>query len=60
LSDLRSRLQDAISDRYRIERELGHDPVLNYNLVSQPLFEPLRRDPRGTAILQRMALPPGR
>jgi hypothetical protein len=36
------------------------DPVLNYGFLSQPLFEPLRLDQRGSAILRRMGLPPTR
>ncbi|MEO7136679.1 MAG: protein kinase [Gemmatimonadales bacterium] len=35
----------------------AHDPVLNYGFASQPLFEPLRRDPRGVEILRAMRLP---
>jgi eukaryotic-like serine/threonine-protein kinase len=34
-----------------------HDPFLIYNFVNEPMFERLRRDPRGVAILQSMGLP---
>ncbi len=34
-----------------------HDPFLVYNFVSEPLMEPMRRHPRGAAILRTMGLP---
>ncbi|MGH7516893.1 MAG: protein kinase domain-containing protein, partial [Gemmatimonadales bacterium] len=35
----------------------AHDPFLVYNFVSEPLMEPMRRHPRGAAILRAMGLP---
>jgi serine/threonine-protein kinase len=37
-----------------------HDPFLVYNFVVEPLLEPLKRDPRGVAILREMGLAEGR
>ncbi len=37
-----------------------HDPFLVYNFVSEPLMEPIRRHPRGAAILRAMGLPESR
>jgi eukaryotic-like serine/threonine-protein kinase len=37
-----------------------HDPFLVYNFVLEPLLEPLKRDPRGVAILREMGLVEGR
>jgi hypothetical protein len=37
-----------------------HDPFLVYNFVTEPLVEPLKRDPRGGAILREMGLAEGR
>ncbi len=37
-----------------------HDPFLVYNFVTEPLVEPLKRDPRGVAILGEMNLTLGR
>jgi TolB-like protein/Tfp pilus assembly protein PilF len=36
-----------------------HDPFLVYNFVVEPLLAPLRRDPRGVAILREMRLAEG-
>jgi hypothetical protein len=36
-----------------------HDRFLVYNLVVEPLLEPLKRDPRGVAILRVMGLAEG-
>jgi hypothetical protein len=35
----------------------AHDPFLVYNFVSDPLMDPIRRHPRGAAILRAMGLP---
>jgi serine/threonine-protein kinase len=37
-----------------------HDPFLLYNFVTEPLLEPLKRDPRGVAILREMGLEKGK
>ena len=37
-----------------------HDPFLVYIFVVEPLLEPLKRDPRGVAILREMGLVKGR
>ena len=37
-----------------------HDPFLVYNFVTEPLVEPLKRDPHGVAILGEMNLTLGR
>ncbi|HZI76830.1 MAG TPA: tetratricopeptide repeat protein, partial [Gemmatimonadales bacterium] len=33
-----------------------HDPFIIYNFVNEPMFEPLKREPRGAAILREMGL----
>jgi len=33
-----------------------HDPFIIYNFVNEPMFEPLKREPHGAAILREMGL----
>jgi TolB-like protein/Tfp pilus assembly protein PilF len=54
---LHSGMGDTVETFAWLNRALEiHDPFLIYNFVNDPMLDPLKRDPRGAAILRKMGL----
>jgi serine/threonine-protein kinase len=54
-------LDDTVQAFNWLQRAVrAHDPFIVYNYVNEPMFAPLKRDPRGAAILRDMGLEPRR